>query len=267
VKGVAFVSDVHLRFGSADYLEQFLRFLRGVPAIACALYIHGDLFDFYIGEKQGRLEFYRPLFDTLRGLVDGGITVGILAGNRDFLLDRSFQDAGVELLPDEVRLDLGGKRTHLSHGDQFCIHDRSYQAARRVLRSGPVRALIRMMPASLAVFLANRYRGISQKKTARMRAADQNRLATILDGVRALLDREAFDYVICGHIHHLAETRVEGSSWPATLFTTGAWEQGPNFVHFDGENLRVRVFEENPRRVPDAPRPVGGRDLGASRPR
>ena len=242
MNGVAFVSDVHLRFGDRDYLEPFLRFLRHVPSIARSLYIQGDLFDFYIGEKQGRLEFYRPLFEALRGLVGQGVAVGVLAGNRDFLLDRSFRDAGVTIHQDEVRLDLGGRRTHLSHGDQFCVHDHSYQAARRVLRSRPVRAVMKAMPASVAVFLANRYRGISRRKTARMRTGGGNRLGTILDGVRLLLDRERFDWVICGHIHHLAETPVAGAAGPATLFTTGAWEQGPNFVHVDGESLHVRSF-------------------------
>jgi UDP-2,3-diacylglucosamine hydrolase len=243
VNTVVFVSDVHLRFGAADYLEQFLRFLRLVPTIARRLYIHGDLFDFYIGEKQGRLAFYRPLFDTLRDLVKGGTKVGILAGNRDFLLDRSFVDAGVEILPDEVTLSLGDKIAHLSHGDQFCVNDRSYQAARGVLRSGAVRAVIRMMPGSVAVFLANRYRGISKKKTARMLSGTDDRLSTILDGVRMLLDQKRFDYVICGHIHHLGETPVGGAQGQATLFTTGAWEQGPNFLHFDGAKLGVRRFD------------------------
>ena len=243
MNGVAFVSDVHVRFGDQDYLEAFLRFLRHVPSIARSLYIHGDLFDFYIGEKQGRLEFYRPLFDTLAQLVRDGVAVGVLAGNRDFLLDRSFRDAGVTIHSDEVRLDLGGRRVHLSHGDQFCVHDKSYQAARKVLRSRPVKALMAAMPASVAVFLANRYRGISRRKTARMLAGDGSRLSTILDGVRMLLDRERFDWVICGHIHHLAETPMQGKTGEAVLFTTGAWEQAPNFIHFDGENLHVRRFE------------------------
>jgi UDP-2,3-diacylglucosamine hydrolase len=242
VTRAVFVSDVHLRFGSQEYLDQFLEFLRGVPALGTTLYVHGDLFDFYIGERQGRLAFYRPLFDEFRALARAGVEVGILAGNRDFLLDRTFRDAGVRILPDEVRLTLGGRRLHLSHGDQFCINDRSYQAARRVLRSVPVRSLMRAMPASLAVFLANRYRGISSRKTARMLAGREDRLSTVLDGVRMLLDREPFDYVICGHIHHLGETPVVGAAGPAMLLTTGAWEAGPNFVHFEGDRAGVRRF-------------------------
>jgi UDP-2,3-diacylglucosamine hydrolase len=242
VKRVAFVSDVHVRFGDGPYLEQFLAFLRQVPGIADELFIHGDLFDFYVGEKQGRLSFYRPLFEGLRGVVGAGVRTGVLAGNRDFLLDRSFRDAGVEIREDEVRLDLGGRRLHLSHGDQFCIHDKSYLAARRVFRSAPVRGIMRAMPAGMAVFLANRYRAVSRKKTARMLAGQDNRLGTILDGVTQLLDKEAFDWVVCGHIHHLAETPVQGLKGPATLVTTGAWEQGPNFVHFDGSSLRAKRF-------------------------
>jgi UDP-2,3-diacylglucosamine pyrophosphatase LpxH len=101
---------------------------------------------------------------------------------------------------------------------------------------------MRAMPASVAVFLANRYRGVSRRKTAKMLSANGNRLGTILDGVSGLLDREAFDYVICGHIHHLAETPVRGAQGAATLITTGAWEQGPNFVHFDGTEVRAKRF-------------------------
>lgn len=246
MNGIAFVSDVHLRFGDRAYLDQFLGFLRHVPSVARTLYIHGDLFDFYVGEKQGRLPFYAPLFDALRSLTGGGVKVGILAGNRDFLLDRSFEAAGVSILPDELSVALGDRVAHLSHGDQFCIHDTSYLAARRVLRSRAVRALMSAMPASFAVFLANRYRAISRKKTARMLSGTHSRLGTILDGVTMLLDRRRFDFVICGHIHHLAETEVRGNCGGAVLVTTGAWEQGPNFVLFDGEAPRIQTFEPVP---------------------
>jgi UDP-2,3-diacylglucosamine pyrophosphatase LpxH len=102
------------------------------------------------------------------------------------------------------------------------------------------------MPARAAVFLANRYRGISKRKTARMVAGQEGRLSTILDGVRMLLDREAFDYVVCGHIHHLGETPVRGGAGTATLLTTGAWEAGPNYVHFDGDRAGVRRFAPPP---------------------
>lgn len=239
---VVFVSDVHLRHDDASYLGQFTSFLDGVRGDgAAAVYIHGDLFDFYVGPRQGARPFYRPLFESLRALVDAGIPVGIIHGNRDFLMGRRFSDAGCALLPDEVTLELGGLRVHLSHGDQFCIHDRSYLFwARGVLRAAPFRFLVRNLPMVVATWLARRYRQVSAKKMSKSGAHTSSRLPTILDGVKQFLQREPHDALICGHIHHLAATSVAAGSTSAVLYTTGAWEQYPNCIEWAEGVLRVR---------------------------
>lgn len=242
-RGSVFVSDVHLRMGDEAYLGTFLEFLRGVAAEARDVYIHGDLFDFYVGPRQGGHGFYEPLFKELGRLVAAGVRVGVQRGNRDFLVGRRFEEQGVDLLPDEISLELGGRRVHLSHGDQFCIHDRSYQFwARGVLRAGLVKGFVRNLPVPVAVWLAGRYRRVSARKKRRLENVEAGRLPSILDGVRELLQRDFHEVVICGHIHHLAETPVESEAGTARLLTTGAWEEGPNFVHFDGSDFHLRRF-------------------------
>lgn len=241
---MAFVSDVHLYFGGEEYLRQFLAFLRDVGAKAQAVFIHGDLFDFYVGPRQGRQPFYRTLFEELRRMVAAGVEVAVLHGNRDFLMGRCFEEAGVAILPDGVTLRLGGMKVHLSHGDAFCIHDRSYQFwARGVLRAAPVRALVRSLPVWMAVWLAKRYRAVSGRKVRKM--GEGSRLPTVFDGVRQLLGKEPFDAVICGHIHDLAETAIEAAGTKTRLLTTGAWEDGPNYVAWDGGRIEPRRWSQS----------------------
>lgn len=242
---VVFVSDVHLRYEDQPYLDQFTSFLDQIRADgAAAVYIHGDLFDFYVGPRQGARPFYQPLFDALRRLIDAGIPVAVLHGNRDYLMGKRFTEAGCELIPDETTLDLAGTKTHLSHGDQFCIHDRSYQFwARGVLRMAPFRFLVKVMPVSIGFWLARRYRKVSAKKFRKHAGEGNSRLPTVFDGVKQMLERSPHDAVICGHIHDLAETPVEAGETRATLYTTGAWEQAPNCVVWSGGELRAR---ENP---------------------
>jgi len=236
---VVFVSDVHLRFDDQPYLDQFTTFLDQIREDgAAAVYIHGDLFDFYVGPRQGAQPFYRPLFEALRRLVDAGIPVAILHGNRDYLMGRNFVAAGCELIEDATTLDLAGIKTHLSHGDQFCIHDRSYQFwARGVLRMAPIRLLVRSLPVSVGFWLARRYRKVSARKFKRHGQPGNSRLPTVLDGVSQMLAKTPHDAVICGHIHDLAETRVEGGGSAATLYTTGAWEQAPNCIRWEAGRL------------------------------
>jgi len=247
---IVFVSDVHLHLGGREYMEVFLGFLERVGGEAEAVYIHGDLFDFYVGHRQGRLPFYAPLFERLSDLVAKGVRVFVLGGNRDFLLGRLFRENGVEVIPDQTTLELGGRRVHLSHGDQFCIHDHSYLFwARGVLRLPPIRFLVRNLPVSLAVWLARRYRGVSDRKRKRFARRSRGRLPSILDGVRLFHERDPHDVYICGHIHFLAETPIEAGGKEARLLTTGAWEDGPNCVLFDGEEFGIRRYDPHSGRL------------------
>jgi UDP-2,3-diacylglucosamine hydrolase len=240
-----FVSDVHLRYGDAPYLERFLSFLRAAPSLARAVVIHGDLFDFYVGPKQGARAFYRPLFDTVRSLVDGGVKVTLLHGNRDYLIGEDFRAAGATVTPDELDLSLGGKRVHVSHGDEMCVHDLSYQRAKKVLRAGPMVAFTKALPVSAAVAAAKLYRRWSARKARKAKAFRTNRLASILDGAQKLIDREPYDVVVAGHIHHFADTPLRGKAGPVRLLTTGAWDEwgeGPNYVQFDGREIVLKRF-------------------------
>lgn len=255
---VLFVSDVHLYFGGQEYMDQFLAFLRFAAARRpAALFIHGDLFDFYVGPRQGRLPFYRPLFEALSALARGGTRVGVIHGNRDYLMGARFVEAGVEILPGAVRLQMGSSRTLLSHGDEYCIHDRSYQFwARGVLRSAPARLLVRCLPVSWGFWAARRYRRISGRKTASLESRPAGRLDSILDGVRRRLETEPADVVVCGHIHHLAETPMSHPGGVARLLTTGAWESGPNYIAFENGDFHLLRFD------PSSPPPSEGRSGG-----
>lgn len=238
-----FVSDVHLYFDGADYLADFLRFLERAADEVARLYVVGDLFEFWIGNRQARLPFYRPLLDALADARRRGLRIGLVQGNRDFLLGRAFSDLGCDLLPDELLFAAAGQRVHVSHGDQFCIHDHSYQAARSWMRSAPARFVAACLPAGLGVWLARSYRGISERKKARMSRETGNRFHTIEDGVRREFAVGGHDLIICGHIHDFADRRLTVEGRERRVISTGAWEEGPNYVAFDGKDFRPMRFE------------------------
>jgi UDP-2,3-diacylglucosamine hydrolase len=237
-----FVSDVHLRFDDRPYLDRFLSFLKKTPDIAEEVYVHGDLFDFYVGPKQGARAFYRPLFETIREVVGRGVKIVLLHGNRDYLAGADFEAAGAAVVPDRVDLQAGRYRARVSHGDEYCVHDHSYQRAKKVLRAGPIRALTRALPVPVAVAAARLYRRISARKAKKFKAAPNGRLPTLFDGVQAAIDAEPLDVVVAGHIHEAASTPFTGLAGPVRLLTTGAWDEwgdGPNYVYFDGTEFSI----------------------------
>lgn len=191
-------SDLHLPPEPSPLREGFLRWLDAAAANATAVYLLGDIFDAWLGDDLGALDYPDEL-RALRRLVDGGVPVYVMVGNRDFLLGDAFVTAtGAQLLPDPCIAELGGRPTLLSHGDQWCWDDVGYQRYRRVVHWGWLQTLFRASPRRWRAAVARRLRGHSRQATP-LKADD------ILDVSPAAIDAalrwSGVDRIIHGHTH------------------------------------------------------------------
>src|SRR5687767_9618680 len=130
-----FISDLHLYAERPAITELFLAFLSGEARTARALYILGDLFEYWIGDEYAARNDVRPIVTGLRALADRGVPIYVMHGNRDFLLGPEFARAsGATLLPDPSVIDLYGAPVLLMHGDSLCTRDTEYMAFRSMVR-------------------------------------------------------------------------------------------------------------------------------------
>jgi UDP-2,3-diacylglucosamine hydrolase len=110
------------------------QFLRGPAREAAALYILGDLFEFWIGDDV-LTETAQAVAAELRALREQDVRVYFVHGNRDFLIGPEYARlTGMELLPATSVVDLYGTPSLLLHGDALCTDDEEYQAFRRKVR-------------------------------------------------------------------------------------------------------------------------------------
>jgi UDP-2,3-diacylglucosamine hydrolase len=240
---VLFVSDVHLTPTRPDVFEAFCRFLDVEAAGAKALYVLGDLFDFFIGEKQLRLPAYEEVFRRLEGLAEAGTRVLFQQGNRDYALDDPFAASrGIELLPDVAETELGGRRVVLTHGDLLCTRDYRYHRMRRVIRSRFGRAVLRGLPLRAAIRVAGGFRGASNREIRRKPAYV---LEPDYAEAKAWLEK-GYDVLIFGHVHKGEHYRVQLPDREAEVFILGSWEDLPNLLVFDGENLALLPWDGPP---------------------
>ena len=196
------LSDLHLPAVESPLRLAFIALLDGPARLARQVYLLGDVFEYWIGDDVG-LRDYAPEVAALRRLVDQGVEVFFMHGNRDFVVGRAFARAtGVKLLDDPTVVTLCGARTLLSHGDLFCTDDLAYQKWRRFSRNRPGLAIFRRLPESLRQRIAGR---------ARQRSADDKRgkSESIMD-VNEHAVQKAFDVydvrrLIHGHTHRPRE--------------------------------------------------------------
>ena len=108
-----FISDLHLCPGRPRSTRSFFGFLEREARGADALYILGDLFEYWVGDDDFADPFNAATASALSRLVAAGVPVYLMHGNRDFVIGDEFARAsGVSLLPDPTLLDL--------HGTQPC---------------------------------------------------------------------------------------------------------------------------------------------------
>ncbi len=133
---ILFVSDLHLSQQTPELNALFLKFLGGRARAAEALFILGDLFEYWVGDDDLDNPNHAAVVAALRELADAGVAVHVMRGNRDFLLGDGFAAAsGARLLPDPYVLSTPEWQFVLSHGDALCTDDRDYQAFRTQSRS------------------------------------------------------------------------------------------------------------------------------------
>lgn len=199
---ILLLSDLHLPSSASPLRDGFLRLLEGPARQVQAVYILGDLFEYWVGDDLG-LADYASEAAALRALTGAGVAVYFMAGNRDFLVGRRFAAAtGVRLLRDPQLLSLGGRPTLLSHGDRYCSDDRSYQRWRRFSRNALAQSLFRLLPRG-------RRQRIAASLRARSDAGKRNKPEAIMDvnaqSVLQAMHHYGVKRLIHGHTHRPAD--------------------------------------------------------------
>jgi len=193
-----FISDIHLDDRRPETTALLLSFLQREAVAADALYILGDLFEYWLGDDV-QTNCAIALGKALASLNEQDVPCYFMHGNRDFLLKHAYADtAGLTLLPDEYVADLYGEPVLLMHGDSLCTDDVPYQQFRQMVRD-PVwqQSFLAKAPAErLQVALKARDASAEHKESVGMGIMDVN-----AEQVQAAFKRHGVRRMIHGHTH------------------------------------------------------------------
>ncbi len=225
-----FISDLHLETDRPDIGDQFFAFLEDEAKDAEALYILGDLFDAWVGDDDPN-PHYADVKAALRKLVDSGVPVYFMHGNRDFMVGEDFEkETGVRILPDPIAIDLYGDHVLLSHGDALCTDDFEYQQIRVMTRKPEWQAMMRAKPLEerLMIAKAAREESIARGQTMDMDVMDVNDNAV----KRTILDY-GVDILLHGHTHRPDIHFVDLGERVAKRIVLGDWYDHGSVLRWD----------------------------------
>lgn len=236
---IYFASDLHLSPETPRITQRFLDFLAGPARHADAIYLLGDIFEYWAGDDDLADPFNARIADALAATTGHGVKIGVIVGNRDFLIGDVFARAtGVELLPDPYLLSLPGQTFILSHGDALCTEDLPYQAFRKQVREAAWQTAFLAQPLSdrKRQIIAVRQHSRTTKETTDERLMDVSNEAT-----NELFRRFDYASLIHGHTHHPATHTHLVDDTRCVRWVLADWREEPaainNMLAWDGNTL------------------------------
>ena len=231
-----FISDLHLAEDRPATTERFARFLAEAVPGADALYILGDLFEYWVGDDGLALAFPARIASLLRPAARAAPTF-FMHGNRDFMVASRFcAETGLRLIPDPTAIDLYGERTLLMHGDTLCTGDHAYLAFRAQVRNPAWQAAALARPIEERIAIARDMRERSE-------GAKGGKIETIMDvapeAVEAAFASTGCCQLIHGHTHRPARHEHSAGGRPCVRWVLPDWYEAGGYLEASPAGIRA----------------------------
>ena len=246
-KRVYFISDMHL---GASTLEsprktekRVVRWLDSVKDTASAIYMLGDVLDYWYEYRSVVPRGYVRFFVEIAELTDSGVEVHWLIGNHDiWIFDYLPSEIGIIVHRESFVTEIAGKRFYLGHGDGEGEISFGFRLIRWIFRNRICQLLYASVHPRWTVSFADGCSSGSRRSgrgTLKFKDDAANPLVVFAEKYNRR-ENGAIDYFVFGH-QHIAFQRPLSSGGSITL--TGDWISLFTYAEFDGTALTLKRFD------------------------
>lgn len=234
-----FASDMHLGMeavaGEAAARETvFIRWLDEIAADADAVFLMGDVFDFWFEYKRVVPKGFARTIAKLEELTSRGIEVWFFSGNHDmWARDYLSVEAGVHIVHGPEVMKLDGKRVFLAHGDNLLTRGAGAKLMNWAFHNPAVRTAFRWAVHPDLAMKFGQWWSRTSRSSKQLAHDFKNEEEPLVLFSRGVLRQQHIDYFVFGHIHTALDYDLGGNS--RALFL-GEWIANPAYaVMRDGE--------------------------------
>ena len=246
-KKIYFASDNHL--GAPTVKEslvrekKFVNWLDTIKHDAEAIFLLGDLFDFWFEYKTVVPKGFTRTLGKLAELTDAGIPIYYFVGNHDLWMQGYFEEElNIPVYHKPREYTFNGKTFFIGHGDGLGPGDKGYKRMKKLFTNPVAKWFFRWLHPDLGVRLAQ-YLSVKNK----LISGDDDVTFLGEDGewlvqyCKRKLEQKHRDYFIFGHRHLPLEIELASNSHYINL---GDWIHYFTYGVFDGNSMELKTFEE-----------------------
>lgn len=245
---IYFASDFHLGMPNFEKSRQredaIVRWLSQIEKDASAIYLIGDLFDFWHEYAKVVPRGYIRLLGKLAQLVDQGIEVNVFTGNHDmWMFGYLEEEIGLKIYRAPIQVILQGKKFFIGHGDGLGPGDRSYKILKKVFSNRVCQWLFARIHPNLSFRLAQFWSKRSREShTDAAESFKGKEKEWLYQFANEQLDKEFFDFFIFGHRHLPFNFTLKNGR--SRYLNSGDWIFHNSYLSFDGESVQLHFFEK-----------------------
>mgnify|MGYP006283283525 FL=1 len=244
-KKIYFASDFHLGLNvDKDPLireKHVVGWLRSVAAEARAIYLVGDIFDFWWEYKSVVPKGFTRFLGTVAELTDAGIEVHFFTGNHDmWIANYLSEECGMILHTGPLQTTLLGKNFYIAHGEGLGSTDRSYKFLLWIFRNRVLRKMYSFLHPRIGMAIAHKWTRHSRLAKHYSSELKEPENECLIRHAKDVSQSAEIDYFIFGHRHLALEYKLDPTG--TSIFFLGNWFNAPAYVSWDGKNAVLHEF-------------------------
>ncbi len=245
-KKIYFASDQHLGAPTAEASfpreQKFVAWLDTVKQDAEAIFLLGDLFDFWFEYKTVVPKGFVRVLGKLAEIRDSGIPIYFFVGNHDLWMHDYFEkELNIPVYHDNQTFTFYGKSFLIGHGDGKGPGDKGYKRMKKVFTHPVSKWVYRWLHPDLGVKLAQylsvKNKLISGEADVKFLGEDNEWLVQYC---KLKLETQHFDYFVFGHRHLPMTITLNEQS---TYINLGDWIGYFTYGVFNGTQMTLEKFE------------------------
>lgn len=241
---IYFASDLHLgvpnREKSLVREKLFVQWLDEIKSDAEAIYLVGDIFDFWFEYKKAVPKGYVRLLGKLAEISDSGIPIHIFTGNHDmWLFDYLEDEINAHIYREPIEISLKGKRFFIGHGDGLGPGDNGYKLIKKIFKNKLCQWLFERIHPNLGISIAQYWSKKSRIANGEKDESYHGEKEWLTQFCKEKMKTIEVDYFIFGHRHLPLEVDLGSNT---TYINLGEWVNYNSYAVFDGKKLELKRY-------------------------